>query len=206
MTAGANNSAALGRPLVALLLVACVSSCKKGDTEEATQRDQRAATKAQQMQELAAICETTPRRIEPCERACTLGHSNSCARLAQLLESSGGNLTRAMALLEEACLGGSGIGCEEAGRFARGGIAQEASETVAKEHDAAARRYHRVHCEQGFAPSCLGLARMYADGRGGPPAPELTDRFKTRACELGLQQACAPERAAADASAPAPSR
>ncbi len=126
------------------------------------------------LEEAAACAATEPPPLDRCAAACELHHSNSCARA--------GDATRdraaAQALYLQACDGGSGLGCAAAGRFDR------------------ARFYLRVHCEQKDAASCAALARLFQEGRGGPPDPRAAATFRRQACRLGDRAACdeAPSR------------
>lgn len=117
----------------------------------------------------ARACEgQDPPPLDHCAAACDLHHSNSCARA--------GDATRdrvaARAFHERACQGGSGLGCAAAGR------------------DREARFYLRVHCEQKHAQSCAALARLFAEGRGGPADASAAATFRRRACQLGDRAAC----------------
>jgi uncharacterized protein len=124
---------------------------------------------------------------EHCDAACRLGHSNSCARAGEARAAR--DPAGALGLYQRACTGGSGIGCEDAAV-----ATATADPTAAAALFARARFYHRVHCEQGFAPSCLGLSRMFADGRGGPTDAGAAEAFRQKACARGLESACGPAR------------
>jgi TPR repeat protein len=130
------------------------------------------------MIERAAACEKASARglaasLAPCAEACGLGHSNSCARAGDARQARG-ERTAAAELHARACAGGSGLGCEAAGDHRR------------------ARLFYRVHCEQHHAASCAGLARLLADGVGGPTDRGAADLYARRACELGIRASCAP--------------
>lgn len=119
----------------------------------------------------ARACEVDPPPLDRCLAACDLHHSNSCARA--------GDATRdraaALALYRRACDGGSGLGCAAAGL------------------DREARFYLRVHCQQKHAASCLALARLFAEGRGGPVDTAAAATFRREACRLGAAAACETE-------------
>jgi inner membrane protein len=128
-----------------------------------------------------------------CHQACDLGHSNSCARLASHLEADGGadELAAALHLHLEACAGGSGLGCEGAAAMFARGAGGPADADRSAELYRKARTYHRVHCEQRFAPSCAAAARLYREGLGGPPDAAVAGDYARRACDLGIETACA---------------
>lgn len=143
--------------------------------------DQRSRERAEAMQEAARACEPQPGEVaadDACARGCALGHSNSCARLAQQLERAG-DRAAALARFREACRGGSGVGCQGAGRLGDGEPAYRK-----------ARGYHRVHCEQGYAASCAALAELFARGVAGPTDEGAATTYRERACSLGLAGAC----------------
>lgn len=129
-------------------------------------------------------CHAGQPRVEPCRRACELNHSNSCARWGQAQELTG-DRDGARALHERACRGGSGIGCDAAAR-----LSEHADSEVARRFAIEARQYHRVHCEQGYIASCVGLAEMFRTGRGGPVDTAVAAHYRRRACQLGEATAC----------------
>lgn len=117
----------------------------------------------------ARACEgQVPPPLDRCLAACELHHSNSCARAGDATRDR----AEAQALYQKACDGGSGLGCAAAGR------------------DREARFYLRVHCEQKHAASCLALAGLFAEGRGGPADPSAAATFRRQACRLGERSAC----------------
>lgn len=129
-------------------------------------------------------CQAGPPRVAPCQRACELNHSNSCARWGHATELAG-DRAGALALHERACRGGSGIGCDAAARLSEAG-----DPDAARRFAIEARQYHRVHCEQGYIASCLGLAEMFRLGRGGPVDAAVAAHYRRRACQLGEASAC----------------
>ncbi len=123
---------------------------------------------------------------QACERACALNHSNSCANWAALLEAE--HPSRAEQLYAQACKGGSGIGCE-----GQAAIVASAGDS-ATELYLDARRYHRIHCEQGYGRSCEQLAVLFERGLGGAVSPELGRVFRRTACSLGRSGSCRRDR------------
>ena len=113
-------------------------------------------------------------KVEACQRACELNHSNSCANWGRFLESSDGS--RARQLYQRACAGGSGIGCEAQAR-----MAARAGDADAAQHYVNARRYHRVHCSQDYARSCLQLGELLRAGLGGAIDPDTGRMYENRA-------------------------
>jgi TPR repeat protein len=122
--------------------------------------------------------------LAACERACELNHSNSCANWAAGLQSE--NARRAKRLYQRACTGGSGIGCEGLARM----IADDISAEEAAAHYLSARRYHRVHCAQGYARSCSQLAALLDQGLGGAADTKTGSMYRQRACRLGRISSC----------------
>lgn len=178
----AGSSATATRTAILITSLALIAACDRGggETKARVDPDRRAHQLAREMQERARACEPSPERSDrgACERACELGHSNSCARLGALAEAAG-RREPALAHYREACRGGSGVGCEGAARL---------SGDAAIYGDA--RRYHRVHCEQGYARSCADLAALYDSDRGGPASAPAADTYRRRACSLGWTAAC----------------
>ncbi len=139
---------------------------------------------ANAMMESASLCE--PKAGEPsvvaCQRACELNHSNSCANWAALLDPS--EESAVLALYQRACKGGSGIGCEGNARIVERAGGNEGP--VYRN----ARRYHRIHCDQGYARSCEQLAALLETTKGGKPVPEAATTFRSKACSLGRVSSC----------------
>ena len=119
---------------------------------------------ANEMKRNAMLCEPIDGTgsTTACERACELNHSNSCANWGLSLLAEKPEI--AIDVLARACIGGSGTGCEAESRLRKKAGDLERSEMKMK----AARDYHRVHCSQGYARSCLALARLFDTGEGGP--------------------------------------
>ncbi len=181
--------ARLGIFLVLATVVAC-SSDKGGPTNNESAHEKKAKAlargykNANAMVENAKLCEPEEGipSIEACERACNLNHSNSCANWAALLE--GQDPARALSLYQRACKGGSGIGCEgQAFHVEHSG--KDASAIYRN-----ARRYHRIHCSQGYARSCHQLATMFETTKGGKALPETAKSFRKQACVLGRKASC----------------
>lgn len=148
--------------------------------------DRRAEEQAGRMLRDAELCERGPAdaRAAACPAACDLGHSNSCYG-AGALRGAAGDESAALTFHTRACDGGSGLGCEAAGRLLRAGDG-----AAAERLDRKARFDLRVHCERRHAPSCLALAHLYRTERGGPPDAGAAATFLARACDLGLAEAC----------------
>lgn len=180
--AGPRASASATAIRTAILITSLLIGACDGDRGHRARvdPDQRAEKLAQEMQRRAGECEPSPAVSHrgACERACELGHSNSCARLGAL-EAAAGRPGRALAHYREACRGGSGAGCEGAALLSGDGDLY-----------AQARRYHRVHCEQGYARSCAALAGLYAAGHGGPASASTAGYYRRRACALGWPDSC----------------
>jgi TPR repeat protein len=154
---------------LAVLLLAGAGCRDRAQDREPTERRDGQPARGQRMLAEARACEgQDPPPLDHCAAACDLHHSNSCARA--------GDATRdpaaAPALYQKACDGGSGLGCAAAGRFDQ------------------ARFYLRVHCEQKHAPSCLALARLFEEGRGGPADASAAATFRRQACLYGDRAAC----------------
>lgn len=182
--------------LGALLTWAALTGCSKSDAPshsqvQATPSDRaeaqaRGLANANAMVDNAKLCE--PESGDPnlvaCQRACELNHSNSCANWAALVEPK--NEPTALTLYQRACRGGSGIGCEGNARLVHkaGGDEQPVYRN--------ARRYHRIHCAQGYARSCDQLAGLFTTSNGGNALPEAAATFRKRACSLGRETSCHP--------------
>lgn len=178
------------------IAAAALGSCKdtekhsehEGQATPATQGDQghRAGlANARAMIENAELCEpkTGVGNVQACETACELNHSNSCANWAAFLQSS--DLQRARLLYQRSCKGGSGIGCEAEARLTR-----EAGEPHSDQIYLNARRYHRVHCSQGYGRSCSQLASLFENGLGGDADKITGQSYRARACLLGVASDC----------------
>ncbi len=178
--------------IAALLLGACKKDDKpiaaRGDSSRSAQENERhraGLANAQAMIKGAEQCE--PKSgigdVEACERACKLNHSNSCANWAAFLESS--DRQQARKLYRLSCKGGSGIGCE-----AEAAYAKEIGAPNSKEIYLGARRYHRVHCSQGYGRSCSQLARLFEQGLGGSADKITGQSYRAQACRLGVASDC----------------
>jgi len=179
-------SAPCGSRLALVAALALASGCRDRAPEPApADRAQKRARHMLSEAERCAAASATGRE-EACRTACDLGHSNSCHGAGALREADG-ERAGALALYTRACDGGSGLGCEAAGRTRR---ELGAGADGAEELDRRARFYLRVHCEQRHAPSCLVLGRLYTTSRGGPADRGSSQTFLERACTFGLAAAC----------------
>jgi TPR repeat protein len=182
--------------LVILVGFAFLSACTrasepiKGDPQEELHSGEDMAhhkglNNANAMMRNAAACEPPigSGDVGACQRACELNHSNSCANWGSFVETS--DAARARQLYERSCVGGSGIGCE-----ARARMAADAGETGLKQQYLNARRYHRVHCAQGYARSCSQLAGLLEAGNGGEADAATGQMYRERACLLGKTTDC----------------
>lgn len=144
------------------------------DEQGAHERGRQNAIK---MMKNAEACEPKQGRglREACMRACRLNHSNSCAVWGELLLPT--QPSRALSLFEQACKGGSGVGCEALARRTDDFV--EAARLYWE-----ARRYHQVHCDQGYARSCFQLGALFADGLGGDIDRASAAMAQKRGCEL----------------------
>jgi hypothetical protein len=122
-----------------LVAVLVLWACSEKKAAPAKLRDMQALGNACDAQE-----EDRPEDHKTCDAACALGHSNSCFRVGKF---------------EEACQGGSGLGCEASAH------ALPPAEKAARLK--LARDYAGVHCEQDHRLSCLLLGHMARDGQGG---------------------------------------
>lgn len=179
-----------------LLISAFASSCssrssdtKQAPSSETSPAQERGYENAHAMVDNAKLCEPSDGvpSESACKTACELNHSNSCANWATLA------LTRdqdeAAALFARACKGGSGIGCEGRARLLTETGASPASLNAVFLD---ARRYHRIHCTQGYARSCEQLASLFETENGGPRMPEAAVSFRRQACSLGSITSCRP--------------
>jgi hypothetical protein len=173
--------------VVGATLVMALATCgDRGRSPEPETGEDTPLDRGQQMVQLAASCHTAEllASLEPCRGACELGHSNSCARVGAALQATG-DRAGAIAMAQRGCRGGSGTGCEAAAD-----LTLDADPAAARVLERQARTYHRVHCEQGYVPSCVALARMFDAGRGGPADAAVAAHYRRRACQLGARDAC----------------
>jgi hypothetical protein len=174
-----------------VVLAACSARRDEAPRPEERDPDTAALARATAMVARGTQCDRsapTP-DIAACTEACELNHSNSCAWLGEAYERGAGvaqNLPRAREFFHRACRGGSGLGCEgEARCLARGLDTEEAARLLRE-----ARIVYRVHCGQRHAISCVRLAALYAEGRGGPADPGVALTYRQKACALGETSAC----------------
>lgn len=139
---------------------------------------------AKAMVDNATLCEPESGvgNLEACRRACNLNHSNSCANWGQLMHAR--DPEAAALLYKRACVGGSGIGCEAQAQL----LAKDTIETTNAFLNA--RRYHRVHCGQGYARSCSQLAHLVEAGLGAAPDTATSKLYFQRSCRLGVSKDC----------------
>lgn len=184
--------------LVMAFTLACLSACTKADEPtpiaKAPGSDQERAHRAgldnaSAMIRYAEECEPFlgEGSVDACQRACGLNHSNSCANWAAGVQEQ--SPRKAKELYERACTGGSGIGCEGLARVA----ARSQGDEEAAVHYLGARRYHRVHCAQGYARSCSQLAALLDQGLGGNTDFKTGAMYRERACRLGRIESCPSE-------------
>jgi len=174
------------------LLIAIVAvGCSRGSSEREPTPEppgdarpiDRAQARGENMLTFAAACHEpeVARESAACRHACDLGHSNSCGRLGEHYRLAG-DTAQARRWFEHACKGGSGVGCQ--------GAAELAPHADKAEWFVKARQYHRVHCDQDYAPSCLALARLHEAGLGGPADRGVAAHYLQRACALGENAGC----------------
>ncbi|MCP4448306.1 MAG: sel1 repeat family protein [Myxococcales bacterium] len=180
---------ALASAFVSALASGCSKDKSSGPSKQEVEANVRAEPQAQglananAMIDNAKLCEPEQGApsLDACQRACELNHSNSCANWAALAEAS-----RALSLFERACRGGSGIGCEGQARLVEG-AGDRATQIYLD-----ARRYHRIHCSQGYPRSCEQLAGLFETAKGGKAMPAAAKSFRSRACSLGRKSSCLP--------------
>ena len=133
------------------------------------------------------VPENLPRARELEGKGCELGDALGCMSLGVAYRKGSGvrqDGSRANALFERACDFRYGHGCRERGlNEVREGTAESWSR---------ANAWFQKACDLGEARSCNELGSNLLGGRGGPPDPQRGSALRRRACELGLQEACAP--------------
>ena len=179
--------------LIACMAITALLGCKKNKEKDAAKTSSPEAVdghksgfvNAQAMVDNAKLCEpvSAPGDVAACKRACELNHSNSCANWGSFLETS--DRERARQLYDRSCTGGSGIGCESLAR-----LSQEDGSDQSETQYLSARRYHRVHCGQGYGRSCSQLARLFVQGKGGDADAATGQSYRQRACRLGISSDC----------------
>jgi hypothetical protein len=182
--------------LLACIAIAALLGCKKSEKREADNSasgqpsqsvdgHQTGLVNAKAMIDNAERCEpkSGTGEVAACQRACELNHSNSCANWGQFFEVT--NRERAHMLYDRSCTGGSGIGCEALAR-----MSQKDGATESEAQFLSARRYHRVHCSQGYGRSCSQLATLLEQGRGGVVDTATGRSYRQRACLLGVSSDC----------------
>ena len=176
--------------LTCAVLAGCSNSEESAKTDEseanALERAHlRGLENNQAMVKNAKLCEpkSGPGDVVACERACDLNHSNSCANWGRFLAPR--NPEQALDLYRRACRGGSGIGCESVAL-----LAAKAGNIDSAALYLNARRYHQVHCSQGYARSCSQLAKLYQAGLGGRVDESTGQSYREHACRLGVLCDC----------------
>lgn len=172
------RSVMLGHLLCFTALASCSDKGEPGNHSSASRAQtahERGLANGQEMVNKANECEAQSGSIAPCKRACELNHSNSCANWG--LRLMGSDPKEAGDLLQLACRGGSGIGCEGAARITDDLVA-------AAQLYLDARRYHRVHCSQGYGRSCSQLATLFREGLGGEIDRDVAALFEQHAQAL----------------------
>lgn len=112
-------------------------------------------------------------------RACQLGSAEGCRRQA----GGDANLKRRRTLLEKACKGGDGIGCNMLGEMhARG-------RGVPKDATRAAALYGRG-CELRYSPACTALGEATLRGEGVPQDRTRGIQLIRQGCRAGHTHAC----------------
>ncbi|WP_298285678.1 tetratricopeptide repeat protein [Novosphingobium sp.] len=98
-------------------------------------------------------------------------------------QSAGSFEIRTIAQLEQACLGGDAVDCDELGmRHLRG-------DGTAKDPKNATSYFQRA-CDRGDAPGCFNLGESYQFGDGVPKDPANAAVFYLRACDGREKKGC----------------
>jgi len=106
---------------------------------------------------------------------CTLNHSASCARLAELFGKSNANPTKVRAALQTACSGGEQLACVELGR----GLSRRKG-----------MPYFAAACDAGVAEGCAELASAYRSTWQLGDYLRKSVELDEKACELGFRPGC----------------
>ncbi len=135
---------------------------------------------------------------------CTLNHSPSCARLAELFGTTNANPAKVRDALETACTGGQQLSCVELGRTLsrRRGMpyfATACDANVAEGCAELASAYRGIWqlgdylkksieldqkaCELGYRPGCVGAGQAYLFGSGVPADPAKGLAYLESTCD-----------------------
>ncbi len=118
-------------------------------------------------------------------KACDKDYAPSCSRAALLYEEGKGieeDMNKAFRLYSQACGGGDGFGCHNAAVY------YSKKETEAMKN-VAIGLYSKA-CDEGYAPSCIYLGRMYRDAKTLSNDYELAKEKFDLACELNNTLGC----------------
>ena len=123
------------------------------------------------------------------EASCKLEQVEGCERAGIVVSQSvdPGDREKAAGLLAKACDGGRGLACVLAAEL--GGEESDLAATSALKEKG--QDMLRTTCESGKGQECFWLSEGIGQGRlVGTQADAAA--FRTRACALGLEEACAP--------------
>lgn len=118
------------------------------------------------------------------ERACAEGDADACRAMRTLLADlprDSEEHQRSVAVLDEACRGGSDAACSTYGSDLSAGTAAEQTR---------AREVLEGPCDRGEARACMVLAILLDNGDGGPRDAARAAQLNQRACEAGEGIAC----------------
>jgi len=135
------------------------------------------------------FAETTQERFAFLEEACKRNHYGSCSRLALDYEENilvEQDFKKAFKLYTKACGGGDAFGCHNVAVY------------YSKEDNPALKKlsvnFYEMGCENGYAPSCIYLGRLYRDGRKVKKDYTKAKEEFAKACELNNRLGCKEER------------
>lgn len=121
--------------------------------------------------------EKAPEPVKLDESSCTRKDPNRCLQLAEDYIVAD-QFEKAANAYEKSCDYGKLNGCMKAG------------ELFEKTNGRRARRAYEKACDRRIAQACELLARLFAQGIGGPENDRAAEAFRARACGLGLRSAC----------------
>ena len=167
----------------------------------------------------ALMSKDTAAALAPAKKACAAGIADACA-LEVVLDGADDeepDLVGARAQLEEACAGGSVVGCTFLGTMLAMGEGGEADPARAEvildeacergmsfacivladlvraqgpEGEHRARILIEGQCDKGFVAACWAAFQMHQEGVGGEGHPERVFRTATGFCEAGADEGC----------------